>query len=105
MRGITKVAALELGRYGIRVNAINPAAGNDEMIRPFLSQQALDDHNRNMSAGAPIGRRGTSQDVAWAVVFLASDESGFFNAADIPLDGGITAGMLLPGAIPGDKTS
>ena len=103
VRGITKVAALELGRHGIRVNAINPAAGNDEMIKPFLSAEALADHGKNMDAGSPIGRRGTSQDVAWAAVFLASDESGFFNAADIPLDGGLTAGMLIPGDIPGSK--
>ena len=103
VRGITKVAALELGRDGIRVNAINPAAVNLEMIEPFLSKQMLDNHDDNMALGAPIGRRGTSEDVAWAVVFLASDESGFFNGADLPLDGGMTAGMLVPGAIPGSR--
>ena len=103
VRGITKVAALELGRHGIRVNAINPAAGNDEMIKPFISEQALANHDKNMNASSPIGRRGTSQDVAWAAVFLASDESSFFNAADIPLDGGLTAGIITPGEIPGSR--
>ena len=104
VRGITKVAALELGRYGIRVNAINPASGNPEMVQPFLPPGF--DLARLREAGArgvPIGRSGEMTDVAWAVAFLASDESTFFNGADFPLDGGVTAGMVLPGDIPGTQ--
>ncbi len=102
VRGITKVAALELGRYGIRVNAINPSFGNPEMVQPFLPPGF--DLSRLREAGArgvPIGRRGEMMDLASAVAFLASDESTFFNGADFPLDGGVTAGMVLPGDIPG----
>ena len=104
VRGITKVAALELGRYGIRVNSINPASGNPEMVEPFLPPGFDLERIREAGAlGVPIGRRGEMVDVAWAVVFLASDESSFFNGADFPLDGGVTAGMLLPGGIPGAR--
>ena len=101
VRGITKVAALELGRYGIRVNSINPAAGNPEMVEPFLPPEVMEARRLRRASGVPLGRGGTLEDVAWAVVFLASDESSFFNGADIPLDGGITAGFVLPGDIPG----
>ena len=102
VRGITKVAALELGRYGIRVNVINPASGNPEMVQPFLPPGFdLARLREGGARGVPIGRRGEMTDVAWAVAFLASDESTFFNGADFPLDGGVTAGMVLPGDIPG----
>ena len=108
VRGITKVAALELGRFGIRVNAINPAAGNPEMVQPFLPE-GLDlkklSRGRRAFGTTPIGRRGEMIDVARAVVFLASDESSFFSGADFPLDGGVTAGMIIPGDIPGTGRS
>jgi 3alpha(or 20beta)-hydroxysteroid dehydrogenase len=103
VRGITKVAALELGRFGIRVNSINPAVGSREMIEPFVPKQVLDAYAQERASSIPVGRLGTMEDVAAAVVFLASDESGFFNGADFDLDGGITAGMVLPGRVPGER--
>lgn len=103
VRGITKVAALELGRYGIRINSVNPAAGSDEMLAGQLPgidvaamREAQGEHNP-----PPVGRRGRVEDVAATVAFLASDDSGFYSGADFDLDGGITAGMKVPGDIPG----
>ncbi len=101
VRGITKVAALELGRHGIRVNVLNPAAGSVEMVEPFLSPEAMRARDRDRGLEVPLGRGGRVEDVAQAVVFLASDESSFFNGADFALDGGITAGMVSSGEIPG----
>ena len=116
VRGLTKVAALELGRYGIRVNSVNPAMGNPEMVLESLGLKGTDlgairgtgDPQRGgkpkggaLSGGKPILRRGEMADVANAVAFLASDDSSFFNGADFDLDGGITAGTFLPGGIPG----
>jgi 3alpha(or 20beta)-hydroxysteroid dehydrogenase len=46
---------------------------------------------------APLNRRGRMDDVADAVVFLASDESGFVNGADLMVDGGMSVGMIIPG--------
>jgi len=103
VRGLTKVAALELGRYGIRVNAINPAAGSDEMVQPLMPgvditamREAEEKHDP-----PPVGRRGRLEDVAATVAFLASSDSGFYSGADFDLDGGMTAGMKIAGEIPG----
>jgi 3alpha(or 20beta)-hydroxysteroid dehydrogenase len=111
VRGLTKVAALELGRYGIRVNSVNPAMGNPEMVLESLGLTGSDLESLRPRAGSrrrgglggdtPILRRGEMADVANAVAFLASDDSSFFNGADFALDGGITAGTQLPGDIPG----
>ena len=106
VRGLTKVAALELGRYGIRVNSLNPAMGNPEMVLETLGVEVDLEALRSrrggaLSGGTHILRAGEMADVANAVVFLASDESSFFNGADFPLDGGATAGTHLPGDIPG----
>jgi len=106
LRGITKAAAMELARDGIRVNAVCPEAGNPEMSAPFLPP-AIDVRR---AAEANIGRllrppAGYSlddhvRDVARAVLFLASDECPTATAADLVIDGGLTAGYLQPG-LPG----
>lgn len=116
VRGLTKVAALELGRYGIRVNSVNPAMGNPEMVLESLGLTGTDLgalrgkggpgkdarlKDGALSGGQSILRRGEMADVANAVAFLASDDSSFFNGADFDLDGGLTAGIFLPGDIPG----
>jgi 3alpha(or 20beta)-hydroxysteroid dehydrogenase len=103
VRGLTKVAALELGRYGIRINSVNPAAGSDEMVQPQMPgvditamREAQAKHDP-----PPVGRRGRVEDVAATVAFLASPDSGFYTGADFDLDGGMTAGMKISGEIPG----
>jgi 3alpha(or 20beta)-hydroxysteroid dehydrogenase len=105
VRGLTKTAALELGRYGIRVNAVCPAAGNMEMVMEALpagfdfsaAAQGAGNGSGRPRHGSPLERRGRMEDVADAVLFLASDESGFVSGADIVVDGGISAGMIIPG--------
>ena len=102
VRGLTKTAALELGPLHIRVNAVCPAAGNMEMVTNALPPDF--DFNAVIDAGGgdrehfPIGRRGRMRDVADAALFLASDESGFVTGTDLVVDGGISAGMIIPGA-------
>lgn len=104
VRGLTKTAALELGRFGIRVNAVCPAAGNIEMVIEALpSGFDLGAPREAESSGggtrhrAPLGRRGRMDDVADAVVFFASDESAFVSGADLMVDGAMSAGMIIPG--------
>jgi 3alpha(or 20beta)-hydroxysteroid dehydrogenase len=101
VRGLTKTAALELGRYGIRVNAICPAAGNVEMVADALPADF--DFQRVVDAGggerhrAPLHRRGRMEDVAAAAAFLASDDSAFVSGIDLVVDGALSAGMIIPG--------
>ncbi|MEM9176590.1 MAG: glucose 1-dehydrogenase [Myxococcota bacterium] len=101
VRGLTKVAALELGRDGIRVNCVNPAAGSDAMVEPFVPDIARLRALQDEHDPPPIGRRGRVEDVAGTVAFLASDDSAFYTGADFDLDGGLTAGMKIRGPIPG----
>jgi 3alpha(or 20beta)-hydroxysteroid dehydrogenase len=104
VRGLTKTAALELGRFGIRVNAVCPAAGNMEMVIEALPRdfdlgagRGVGDSGGGTRHRAPLGRRGRMEDVADAVVFFASDESAFVSGTDLMVDGAMSAGMIIPG--------
>ena len=89
VRGMTKTAAIELGRFGIRVNAVCPGGINTQMGNPFA--QEGDELQRNYAMN-PIPRIGEPDEVAGVMVFLASDESSFCTGADFVVDGGYTAG-------------
>ena len=104
VRGLTKTAVLELGRDGIRVNAICPAAGNmDMVIEALLADFDVERLARGMGQGSrnrhapPLNRLGSPDDVADAALFLASDESAFVTGADLSVDGGMSVGMIIPG--------
>ncbi|RFA15070.1 short-chain dehydrogenase [Subtercola boreus] len=85
---ITRVSALELGQYGIRVNSVNPTVvmtdmsafywGLPEIEGPFLSQM-------------PLGRWATEDDIAAPIVFLLSDAAAMISGVSLPIDGGYTA--------------
>jgi 3alpha(or 20beta)-hydroxysteroid dehydrogenase len=89
VRGLTKIAALELGRDGIRVNSIHPGAIDTEMIRAFARPGA------DRGAAYPIARMGTPEDVARLALYLASDESSYVSGAEITIDGGLVAGSPM----------
>jgi 3alpha(or 20beta)-hydroxysteroid dehydrogenase len=100
LRGITKVSAIELGRYGIRVNAVCPEAGGPEMVRPFLPEGI--DPELAMQYQWPILHTNRDrtiedrlQDIAYLVTYLASDESLTCTGSDFVIDGGHSAGRLL----------
>ncbi|MBW2420379.1 MAG: SDR family oxidoreductase [Deltaproteobacteria bacterium] len=100
LRGITKVAAVELGKYGIRVNAVCPEAGGPEMIRPYLPEGV--EPELAMQYQWPIlhSQRDRSiadrlDDIAQLIVYLASDESLSCTGGDFVIDGGHSAARLL----------
>lgn len=86
LRGVSKVAAMELGPRGIRVNTVHPGYIETEMTAG--ATEAF----RDATIGeTPLGRSGSVEDIAPLVVFLLSDESSFITGAEIPVDGGLTA--------------
>ena len=85
--GLTKTAAIEYGRCGIRVNAVSPGAVRTEMLLDVFGTQALD----RMSAVHPIGRIGRPEEIADAVAWLFSDRSSYYTGQSLTLDGGLTA--------------
>jgi NAD(P)-dependent dehydrogenase (short-subunit alcohol dehydrogenase family) len=98
--GLTKTAAIECGRYGIRVNAVSPGAIRTEMLlEVFGTQAALD----KMSAVHPIGRIGRPEEIADAVAWLFSDRSSYYTGQSLTLDGGLTAQRPYVTQPAGDK--
>ncbi len=85
--GMTKVWARELGRSGIRVNAIAPGFTATEMVAA-MPENILD----GMRGRTPLGRLGEPRDIANAYLFLASDEASFITGEVLRVDGGIVVG-------------
>jgi 3-oxoacyl-[acyl-carrier protein] reductase len=85
--GMTKVWARELGRYGIRVNAVAPGFIATEMVMS-MPEKILD----GMRQRTPLGRLGQAEDVANAYTFLASEEASFITGTVLRVDGGIVVG-------------
>ena len=88
IEGLTKSMALELAPKKIRVNAVGPTFIETEMTRPFLEDL---DFRQGVLSRIPWGRIGTVQDVASAVVFLASPAADMITGASLVVDGGWTA--------------
>lgn len=86
LRGLSRVASLELGDRGIRVNTIHP--GYIETAMTASAPAAFREASVGVTA---LGRLGTPADVAPLVVYLVSDESSFLSGAEIPVDGGQSA--------------
>lgn len=87
--GLTRTAALEGAKTGIRVNAVCPGIIRTAMIDRYTHGDA--DLEAQLSAGEPIGRMGTPREVGEAAAWLCSEEASFITGAAIPVDGGWTA--------------
>ena len=85
--GMTRVWARELGKYGIRVNAVAPGFIATEMVRS-MPEKVL----QSMVGHTPLGRMGQPEDIANAYLWLASDGASFVTGAVISVDGGVVTG-------------
>lgn len=102
VRGMTRVAALELGRHGIRVNAVCPEAGGSEMVKPYLPEgfdpEIADSlGHRRLATQRSRSSADRRDDIARMVLFLASDESASCTGADFLVDSGNSAGRIVKG--------
>jgi 3-oxoacyl-[acyl-carrier protein] reductase len=85
--GMTKVWARELGRYGIRVNAVAPGFIATEILKDMPEKIV-----QAMVARTPLGRMGQPEDIADAYYWLASEQAGFVHGAVLSVDGGVVTG-------------
>jgi meso-butanediol dehydrogenase/(S,S)-butanediol dehydrogenase/diacetyl reductase len=97
IHGLTRALAVDLGRDGIRCNAIAPGWINSELSDAYLAAQA-DPHSARQALLRlhPVGRTGLPTDVGGTVVFLASESSAFITGQVLVVDGGRTAKLPLP---------
>jgi 3alpha(or 20beta)-hydroxysteroid dehydrogenase len=94
VRGMTKVAAIELGHAGIRVNSVHPGGVDTEMI---AGPEFAGVDQAEMFGSFPIPRVGRPEEIAKLMVFLASDDSSFSTGAEFIADGGMLAGPPIQG--------
>lgn len=93
VRGMTKVAALELARKGVRVNSVHPGAIETGLLPTALGGQPVD--LTYVGKRVPMKRVGQPPEIAELVLFLASDESSYCTGAEFVADGGVTAAHSL----------
>jgi 3alpha(or 20beta)-hydroxysteroid dehydrogenase len=91
VRGMTKVAAIELGRDSIRVNSVHPGGVETPMTRPF---GVVADAGSAPAIDFPIPRIGRPEEIANLVLWLASDKSSYCTGSEFVIDGGAGAGDL-----------
>jgi NAD(P)-dependent dehydrogenase (short-subunit alcohol dehydrogenase family) len=95
LRSMARSLASELSPFGIRVNVVSPGAILTPLWRKLASASTKPESvYEQVEASIPLGRMGSSEEVANAVLFLASSESSFIQAAEIVVDGGATGAPM-----------
>lgn len=84
--------AIELAPHRIRINAVAPAVVETPVYNTFLSDEQVREVLPTFNAFHPLGRNGQPEDVAEAILFLASDQASWITGTVLPVDGGVTAG-------------
>ena len=88
VRLFTKATAIQYAKEGIRCNSVHPGLLETPMTQDMLADAA---HREKRTQRIPLGRVGTAEDVAYGVLYLASDESSFVTGSELVIDGGATA--------------
>src|ERR1700678_4156697 len=88
VEGLTKAAALEGAAFGVRVNAVAPGPVETELLNRFTGNA---DRKAGLVAGVPLRRAGAPDEIAKAIVFLASDNASFVTGQIVSVDGGKSA--------------
>jgi NAD(P)-dependent dehydrogenase (short-subunit alcohol dehydrogenase family) len=88
VRIFTKYLAIQLGKYGIRSNSIHPGGVETDLTASSMSDPVA---RKAADEAHPIGRVGQPEDIAYAALYLASDESSWVTGSELVIDGGFTA--------------
>ncbi len=102
---LTKSLAVEWAQQGVRVNCVCPGVIRTPILDPFIERgQELTGGSRDavwerLAQAHPVGRVGEPEEVARAVLFLASDEASFVTGVALPVDGGLDAGPPMQGRL------
>ena len=88
VEGLTKSAALEGVEFGIRVNSVSPGPIDTDMVTRFTGTP---ENKAALVSGVPLGRMGQPEEIAAAILFLASPKAAFITGTSIAVDGGIMA--------------
>ena len=88
VRLLTKATAIQYAKEGIRCNSVHPGLLETPMTEDMLADPA---HREERTARIPLGRIGTAEDIAYGVLYLASDEASFITGSELVIDGGATA--------------
>lgn len=93
VRLLTKADAAAYGELGIRVNSVHPGSVRSRMSRAAAENSTIgpEAYYRQLVGGNPLPRQGEPDEIAYAVLYLASDESGFTTGSELVVDGGYTA--------------
>jgi len=93
----TQTAACDLGGYNVRVNAVCPGLIETGMTRPIFELARQRGKFEKLGSRCELRRYGRPEEVAQAILFLASDEASYITGQALPVDGGNTASLNLPG--------
>jgi meso-butanediol dehydrogenase/(S,S)-butanediol dehydrogenase/diacetyl reductase len=93
----TQTAACDLGQYNVRVNAVCPGLIETGMTKPVFDYARAQDKLWKVGSRCELKRYGRPEEVAAAILFLASDEASYITGQALPVDGGNTASLNLPG--------
>ncbi len=93
----TQTSACDLGGYNVRVNAICPGLIETNMTKPVFDYARETGKEAKLGYRCELRRYGRAEEVARAILFLASDEASYITGQALPVDGGNTASLNLPG--------
>jgi len=93
----TRTSACEVGAQNVRINAICPGLIETGMTSPFFEYARSTGKENQLGKYCELKRAASPEEVAWAILFLASDEASYITGQALPVDGGITSSMSVPG--------
>lgn len=94
---LTQTSACDLGQYNVRVNAVCPGLVKTGMTQPVFDYAEANDKSHKLGTRCELRRYGRPEELAAAITFLASDDASFITGQALPVDGGNTASLNMPG--------